>query len=120
MWSHLQFADVKSAFSYLQVVRFDSGVVQQYRGSSVSRPHAEAFHYSQNKILGCFEFLFVESFRTIQQESQVHCAVAHALRHESGEGQGCKGGVGRRWRGSGEHCARWTNLTAQCVVVTVA
>lgn len=120
MRTHLQFADLHGTFSYLQVVCFDSGVVQQHRGSSVSRAHAESFHDPENEIFGCLEFLFVERFRTIQQERQVHRAVARALRHESGEGQGCEGAVGRRRCGSGEHGVRRTNLTAQGVVVTVA
>lgn len=106
-------------FIYLQVICFDSRVVKQHCGSSVGRTHAESLDHSKNKVFRCLKFFFTQGFRTIQQESQIHGAVTYALRHQSSEGQGREGGIGRCWCGSGEHGEGGTNFTAQGVVVTV-
>ena len=107
-------------FIYLQVICFDSRVVKQHSGSSVSWSHAESFHHTQYKLFGSLEFFFAQGFRTIQQERQIHGAVTSSLRHQSGEGQGREGAVGRCRCGSGERGEGGTNFAAQSVVVTVA
>ena len=106
-------------FIYLQVICFDSRVVKQHSGSSVSWSHAESFHHTQYKLFGGSEFFFAQGFRTIQQERQIHGAVTRSLRHQSGEGQGREGAVARCWCGSGERGEGGTNFAAQSVVVTV-
>lgn len=108
-----------SIFIYLQVIGFHSRVVQQHCGSSVSRAHAESFNHSQNELLGRQKFFLAESFRTIQQERQIHGTVTRALGHQRREGQGGEGDIGRRWCGSGPCGQGGTSLAAQGVVVTV-
>lgn len=94
-------------------------MVKQHCGSSVSRAHAESLNHSQNEVLGCLKFFLAQSFRTIQQERQIHGTVTRALGHQRSEGQGGEGGIGGCWCGSG-HCGQGgTNLAAQGVVVTV-